>query len=107
MAEQAKAYMYTVIFIKEPEGGYSVLVPALPGCFSQGETIPESIEMAREAIEVYLEGLMIHDEPIPEEGETITFDRGDLTEGFIFRVTAKPEVRVYAQGTAGHVAEVG
>ena len=43
---------YAIILIPEPEeGGYSVIVPALPGCVSQGETVEEAIAMARDAIE--------------------------------------------------------
>jgi predicted RNase H-like HicB family nuclease len=58
---------YTVILIPEEEGGYSVEVPALPGCYTQGETKEEAIAMAREAIELYLESCQAHNEPIPQE----------------------------------------
>ncbi|MEA1958737.1 MAG: type II toxin-antitoxin system HicB family antitoxin [Chloroflexota bacterium] len=57
---------YTIILVPEEEG-YSVEVPALPGCYTQGETREEAIAMAREAIELYLESLKAHNEPIPEE----------------------------------------
>ena len=58
---------YTVILVPEEEGGYSVEVPALPGCYTQGETREEAISMAREAIELYLESCKVHNEPIPQE----------------------------------------
>ena len=58
---------YTVILVPEGEGGYSVEVPALPGCYTQGETREEAIAMAKEAIELYLESCKAHSEPIPEE----------------------------------------
>ena len=58
---------YTVILIPEDEGGYSVDVPALPGCCTQGETKEEAISMAKEAIELYLESCQAHDEAIPQE----------------------------------------
>ena len=58
---------YTVILVPEEESGYSVEVPALPGCYTQGETREEAIAMAREAIELYLESCQAHGEPIPEE----------------------------------------
>ncbi|MCL5408676.1 MAG: type II toxin-antitoxin system HicB family antitoxin [Candidatus Omnitrophica bacterium] len=48
---------YTVIFHKAEEGGYWAEVPALPGCFSQGETIEETMENIKEAIEFHLEDL--------------------------------------------------
>ena len=45
--------------ILEPaeEGGFNVTVPALDGCFTQGETEEEAVENAKEAIHAYLEGL--------------------------------------------------
>ncbi|KKU29133.1 MAG: hypothetical protein UX80_C0019G0004 [Candidatus Amesbacteria bacterium GW2011_GWA2_47_11b] len=46
---------YTVIFQEEPEGGYSVWVPELPGCASQGETLDETKKNIEEAIGLYLE----------------------------------------------------
>jgi len=58
---------YAVILVPEEEGGYSVEVPALPGCYTQGETREEAIAMAKEAIELYLESCKAHNEPIPEE----------------------------------------
>lgn len=53
--------------MREEEGGYSVLVPALPGCFTQGETREEAVAMAREAIELHLESLFEHGEPVPND----------------------------------------
>ena len=47
--------IYTVQLFAEPEGGFSVLVPGLPGCVSQGETREEAIENVKEAIQLYLE----------------------------------------------------
>jgi predicted RNase H-like HicB family nuclease len=58
---------YTVVLVPEEEGGYSVEVPALSGCYTQGETREEAIAMAKEAIELYLESCKAHNEPIPEE----------------------------------------
>jgi len=48
---------FNIILEQAEEGGYNVRVPALDGCFTQGETIDEAIENAKEAIQVYLEGL--------------------------------------------------
>jgi predicted RNase H-like HicB family nuclease len=41
---------YAVVIHQEPEGGYWAEVPALPGCYSQGETVEELMENIREAI---------------------------------------------------------
>lgn len=48
---------FNVVLEKAEEGGYNVSVPALDGCFTQGETEEEAIQNAREAIICYLEGL--------------------------------------------------
>ena len=52
-----KSQKYSIILTPEDAGGYSVAVPELPGCFTQGETLEEAIDMAKEAIIVYLESL--------------------------------------------------
>ncbi len=56
---------YDVVLTPEDDGGFSVSVPALPGCVSQGDTRAEALAMIREAIEVYLESLLAHDDPVP------------------------------------------
>jgi predicted RNase H-like HicB family nuclease len=58
---------YTVVLDPDPEGGYSVSVPALPGCFTQGETLEEALLMAREAIELHLAGMVADGEPLPDD----------------------------------------
>lgn len=58
---------YRILLRKEPEGGFTVTVPSLPGCVTYGETIEEAINMAKEAIELYLESLREHGEEIPNE----------------------------------------
>ena len=59
--------IYRVLLRKEPEGGYTAIVPTLPGCVTFGDTIEEAIAMAKEAIELYLESLKAHGEEIPTE----------------------------------------
>jgi predicted RNase H-like HicB family nuclease len=58
---------YRILLNPEPEGGYTVTVPALSGCVTYGDTIDEAISMAKEAIELYIESLVAHHEPIPDE----------------------------------------
>ncbi|MFH1457364.1 MAG: type II toxin-antitoxin system HicB family antitoxin [Patescibacteria group bacterium] len=55
-------FQFNVLFHKEDDGGYSVSVPALPGCFSQGENFEQATENIKEAINLYLQ-----DEPKKEE----------------------------------------
>ena len=65
---------YRVIFRKEPEGGYTVNVPSLPGCITFGDTIEEAIEMAKEAILLYIDSLKKHNEAIPSDDSTFEYN---------------------------------
>ncbi len=56
---------YRVIIEKDEDGVYVAEAPNLPGCISQGTTRAEAIVNIKEAIELYLESLAAHDEPIP------------------------------------------
>lgn len=58
---------YKVIVHRAEEGGYWAEVPALPGCYSQGESIEETIRNVREAIEAHLEALREEGEEVPAE----------------------------------------
>ena len=64
---------YRILLRKEPEGGYTVIVPSLPGCVTFGDTIEQAIEMAREAIELYIESLKEHGEDVPTEERTLEY----------------------------------
>lgn len=66
-----KEYSYTVFFEPAPEGCYIVTVPALPGLVTEGDTLDEAREMARDAIRSYLESLIKDGEPIPEEDNSL------------------------------------
>jgi antitoxin HicB len=58
---------YTIELSPLETGGFSVAVPSLPGCVTWGDTFDHAIAMAREAIELWLEEMSEHGEPIPEE----------------------------------------
>ncbi len=59
---------YTVVLLPDPEeGGFTVMVPAVPGCITEGETLDEALANAREALQLHLEVLADRGEPIPEE----------------------------------------
>ena len=60
-------YGYTVIYEQLEEGGYQVIVPALPGIVTYGRTLDESREMARDAISCHIRGLLKDNEEIPED----------------------------------------
>jgi predicted RNase H-like HicB family nuclease len=59
---------FKVVLEPSEEGGYTVYVPALPGCVSEGDTIEEALQNIREAIEVYLEPA---EEPSHPEGQRV------------------------------------
>jgi predicted RNase H-like HicB family nuclease len=56
--------IFKVVLEPSEEGGYTALVPALPGCISEGETVEEALANAREAIQLYLEP--VDEEPVAE-----------------------------------------
>ncbi len=58
---------YVVVIHTAEEGGYWVEVPALPGCFAQGETIEETLGEAKEAITSHLEALRADGQSAPAE----------------------------------------
>ena len=62
---------------KEPEGTYTAIVPALPGCITWGENIEHAMAMAKEAIIGYIEVLNEEGEPVPDDNETIEYSSID------------------------------
>ena len=56
---------YRVIIEQDEDGVFIAEVPSLPGCISQGKTRQEALINIKEAIDVYLESLKEHNEPIP------------------------------------------
>jgi antitoxin HicB len=59
--------MRQVILIPDEIGGYTVEVPSLPGCISEGDTIDEALANIKEAIELYIEVLREDGKSIPDE----------------------------------------
>lgn len=62
-----KTIHYNTIFKTEPDGGFTVIVPSLPGCVTYGKDLKEAKKMAIDAIEGYLESLKKHGESIPSD----------------------------------------
>ena len=69
-----KTYNLRIMLRKEPEGGYTAFVPSLPGCVTYGDTIDEAREMVKEAVELYIESLIAHKEPVPSDEETFEYN---------------------------------
>ncbi|OGZ09759.1 MAG: antitoxin HicB [Candidatus Lloydbacteria bacterium RIFCSPHIGHO2_02_FULL_50_13] len=61
---------YNIVLQPEKEGGFTVLVPAFPGCISYGKTISEAKKMAEDAIRGYIASIRKHHEPIPSDNES-------------------------------------
>lgn len=59
------------MLLPQPEGGYFVQCPALPGCYSEGETVEEAQANIREAIELVLEDMASRGEAVPTTGPAI------------------------------------
>ncbi len=66
-------YTYKILLHKEAEGGFTVSVPALPGCITYGEDVDEAIAMAKEAIELYILELQERGEDIPDDSNTLEY----------------------------------
>ena len=86
------AYKYTVVLERNEDGGYTVTIPALRGCITQGDTIAEALANAKEAIECYLESLALDGEPFPKDVKEATILLEETEEVLIFKVLAVPEV---------------
>jgi antitoxin HicB len=65
-------YGYTTVFEPLPEGGFNVLVPAIPEICTFGETLEEAREMARDAIRCFLESAIQTGEQIPSDLAAVT-----------------------------------
>ena len=68
---EKREYHFTIILHPRAGGGYSAMVPALPGCFSHGRTFEEALANAKEAIALHVEGMIADGEEVPEENETL------------------------------------
>jgi antitoxin HicB len=66
----ASEYGYTVVYQRMPEGGYSVVVPAIPEICTFGETLPEARRMAKDAVRCFLESALRTGEAIPPTRRT-------------------------------------
>ena len=64
-------YHYNIMLRPEAEGGYTALVPALPGCVTYGRPVDEAREMVKDALTGYLASLRKHKDPIPTADKTL------------------------------------
>jgi predicted RNase H-like HicB family nuclease len=66
-----KIYQFTAVFEKNEDVGYTVTVPSLPGCISEGDTFDEALKNIKEAIVLYLEVMKKDKEKIKDDEEII------------------------------------
>ncbi|MBZ1348605.1 MAG: type II toxin-antitoxin system HicB family antitoxin [Candidatus Nealsonbacteria bacterium] len=64
-----KTFRYNVIFRPEPEGGFTTIIPSLPGCVTYGKNLDEAKKMAIDAIKGYIASLRKRREIIPTDEE--------------------------------------
>ena len=62
---------YSVIVHQAEEGGFWMEVPALPGCYSQGESVEDALQNVREAIALYLETLRDEGQDVPRDADVV------------------------------------
>jgi predicted RNase H-like HicB family nuclease len=79
---------YPVVIHKEKRSDFGVTVPDLPGCFSAGGSLDEALNMAKEAIELHLEGLVEEGLPIPAPGNIEAHQRNPDFGGGTWAVVA-------------------
>lgn len=80
-------YFYPAIFEKE-EVGYSVYFPGLDGCYTQGEDLEEAVNMAFDALGLYLEGKEEIDYPVPLAPEKVQMEKGQFVTMISFDKTS-------------------
>ena len=66
-----KTMDFKVVLEPDPDGGYVVTCPTIPGCYSQGDSIEEALKNIREAIEICVEDMKARGEQIPDPAKTL------------------------------------
>ena len=85
-------HRYTVVLDKDSEGaGYTVTVPASAGCVTEGDTVQDSLNMAREATEGHLEALAALGRSPAADIQEVQIDVGDADEILIYKVDIELE----------------
>ncbi|MBI3029390.1 MAG: type II toxin-antitoxin system HicB family antitoxin [Candidatus Rokubacteria bacterium] len=67
-----KTYDFTVVLERDEDGRYVAVCPSLQGCYTEGETETEAMELIRDAIRLHIEARRERREPIYEEVKTST-----------------------------------
>lgn len=62
---------FRIVLRPEPEGGFTVSVPSLPGCITHGDTIDDALRMAEDAIRAYIASMKKHGEHVIDDSKTL------------------------------------
>jgi len=87
-------HTYSIVVLREKDGRYSVVVPALPGCATWGDALPEALRMAEEAIQAYAEGLREQGKSLPADVPVVTVDLGEAAEASVYKLSIPAEAKV-------------
>ena len=85
---------YTVVLMREEDGGYSVSVPALKGCHTQGDALAEALLMAEDVIRLYLQVLEEDGKSIPPDTPNVSVNMREATEALVYRLTVREAAAV-------------
>jgi len=85
---------YTVVLMREKDGRYAVSVPALKGCYTQGDTIAEALQMAEKAIGLFVEVMVEDGKPLPEDRPDIRLNMRNSAEAIVCRVNVREAAKV-------------
>ena len=77
----SKILSYKVVFEPAKEGGYTVYVPSLPGCLSEGDTYEEALKNVKEAIKGWIEVSKEFGDEIPPSGKSLLTFLGRKSKG--------------------------
>ena len=95
-----KSLIYTVVLERNEGGGYTVTVPALKGCVTQGRNIADALSRAKEAIECHIEALVSLGKRIPPDTKFVRLNVEDAEELLIFKVAVSPEAEPKKAGVS-------
>ena len=95
-----KPLIYTVVLERNEGGGYTVTVPALKGCVTQGRNIADALSRAKEAIECHIEALVSLGKRIPADKKCVQLNVEDAEEVLVFKVTVSPEAEPKKAGVS-------
>ncbi len=88
-----KSMNYTVVLERNEDSGYTVIVPALKGCITQGDNIAEALARAKEAIECHIEALVSLGKRVPADSKIVRLDAEALSEALVLKVTVHPDLQ--------------